>query len=281
MSVRFYSGLLALFIAIASLATAGVAKAQQETFDQAICRLIEASAAANSIPPEIFTRLIWRESSFRPHVVSSAGAQGIAQFMPGTAYEWNLDDPFDPEKALPASAAYLTAMKQQFGNWGLALAAYNAGPKRLQDWFDRGRFLPPETEDYVRFITHRSVYDSASIDGLKREPELPKDQNCLAIVSAIRTTAPQQLFEGPYAPFGVQLSGNFNKSRAITSYERVAAQFPAILSGRETLIIGSRMAGRGRRAFYRVRLPAKTMREASLLCNQLHRVGGNCVVLRN
>lgn len=272
---------LALAICFCLLLVPGKALAQQETFDQAICRLIETAAAARSIPPEMFTRLIWRESSFRPHVISGAGAQGIAQFMPGTAEEWNLDDPFDPEKAIPASAAYLTAMKDQFGNWGLALAAYNAGPKRLQDWFDKGRFLPPETEDYVRFITHRSVYDWASLEGLRREPEPPKDQGCLAIVTAIRKTAPQELIEGPYAPFGVQLSGNFSKSRAIASYERVAARFPAILGGRDTLIIGTRMAGRGRRAFYRVRLPAKTMREASLLCDRLHQAGGACVVLRN
>jgi hypothetical protein len=257
------------------------ASAQQESFDQAVCRLIETAAAANDIPPDIFTRLIWRESSFRPHVVSVAGAQGIAQFMPGTAQDWNLDDPFDPEKAIPVSAAYLKALKQQFGNWGLALAAYNAGPKRLQDWFDKARFLPPETEDYVRFITRRSVYDWAALDGLKREPEPAKDQNCLAIVTAMRKTAPQQLYEGPYAPFGVQLSGNFSKSRAVASYERVAARFPAILGGRETLIIGTRMAGRGRRAFYRVRLPARSMREASQLCDKLHRAGGACVVLRN
>ena len=281
MSLRFIALNLVVLFCLCALLGVGRAQAQQETFDQAICRLIETSAAANSIPPETFTRLIWRESSFRPHVISSAGAQGIAQFMPGTAVEWNLDDPFDPEKAIPASAAYLTAMKQQFGNWGLALAAYNAGPKRLQDWFDRTRFLPPETEDYVRFITHRSVYDWASDDGLKREKEPPRDRGCLTIVTAIRTTAPQQLFEGPYAPFGVQLSGNFSKGRAIASYERVASRFPAILGGRETLIIGTRMAGRGRRAFYRVRLPAKTMREASLLCDKLHHAGGSCVVLRN
>lgn len=281
MSLFLRPAVLALLLLHLVSAQSALAQARQETLDEAVCRLIETSAMANSIPPEIFTRLIWRESSFRPGVTSSAGAQGIAQFMPGTAVEWNLDDPFDPEKAIPASAAYLTALKQQFGNWGLALAAYNAGPKRLSDWFDRGRFLPPETEDYVRFITHRSVYDWASGDGLKREREPPKDETCLALVTSIRKTAPQQLIEGPYAPFGVQLSGNFSKSRAIASYERVAARFPAILAGRETLIIGTRMAGRGRRAFYRVRLPARTMREAGLLCDKLHRAGGSCVVLRN
>ena len=55
-----------------------------ETVDQAICRLIETSAEEQGLPVGFFTRLIWRESSFRPHVVSQAGAQGIAQFAPST-----------------------------------------------------------------------------------------------------------------------------------------------------------------------------------------------------
>lgn len=279
-TVRYLFAAALLLAVFACLATPGKAQARQESLDEAICRLIETSARANDIPPELFTRLIWRESSFRPGVTSSAGAQGIAQFMPGTAAEWKLDDPFDPEKAIPASAAYLTALKNQFGNWGLALAAYNAGPRRLSDWFTRQRYLPAETEAYVRFITHRSVYDWASADGLKREREPAKPANCLAVVTAVRKEAPR-LIEGPYAPFGVQLSGNFSKAIAIASYERAVKRFPAILAGRETLIIGTRMAGRGRRAFYRVRLPARSMREAGLICDRLHRAGGSCAVLRN
>ncbi|WP_448950909.1 lytic transglycosylase domain-containing protein [Labrys neptuniae] len=277
--------LLAAFLVAAALtgfAGNGQAAARQESLNEAICRLIETSAAANDIPTEFFTRLIWRESSFRPHVISSAGAQGIAQFMPGTAAEWNLDDPFDPEKAIPASAAYLAALKQQFGNWGLALAAYNAGPKRLSDWLADGRYLPSETRAYVYFITHRSVDDWVSDDSSKTGQEpAAKQLDCLAVVTAVSKEVPQLLIEGPYAPFGVQLSGNFSKTIAIASYERAAKRFPAILAGRETLILGTRMAGRGRRAFYRVRLPARTLREAALLCDRLHKAGGSCAVLRN
>ncbi|MGN8114595.1 lytic transglycosylase domain-containing protein [Labrys sp. 22185] len=281
MNVRYLFAAALLSAAFACLAMPGKAQARQESLDEAICRLIETSARANDIPPELFTRLIWRESSFRPHVVSSAGAQGIAQFMPGTAAEWQLDDPFDPEKAIPASAAYLTALKKQFGNWGLALAAYNAGPKRLSDWLAGGRYLPSETRAYVYFITHRNVDDWVSGDGLKAgEEPAAKPVDCLAVVTAVRKEVPR-LIEGPYAPFGVQLSGNFSKAIAIASYERAVKRFPAILAGRETLILGTRMAGRGRRAFYRVRLPARSMREASLICDKLHRAGGSCAVLRN
>ena len=68
-------------------------------------------------------------------VVTQPGAQGIAQFMPGTARRRGLDDPFDAKKALAASAAYLAELRTSFGNLGLAAAAYNAGEgKRMRSW---------------------------------------------------------------------------------------------------------------------------------------------------
>src|SRR5262245_61601012 len=76
---------LALSAALA-LAPAAAA-AQGETIDQALCRMIESAATAHRIPVDFFARLIWQESSFRPGVTSGAGAQGVAQFMPGTAAE--------------------------------------------------------------------------------------------------------------------------------------------------------------------------------------------------
>ena len=56
-----------------------------------LCGIVEASAKAEGLPVDFFTKLIWRESSFRPNAVSPAGAQGVAQFMPGTASERGLD----------------------------------------------------------------------------------------------------------------------------------------------------------------------------------------------
>ncbi len=100
----------------------------------AICAVLDRSASRNDLPLEFFTRLIWQESRFNPFSVSHAGAQGIAQFMPGTAHKVGLVDPFDPIEALPKSAALLRGLRVQFGNLGLAAAAYNAGPKRVEDW---------------------------------------------------------------------------------------------------------------------------------------------------
>ena len=132
-----------------------------ESIEQALCRLIEGSAAKNRLPVDFLTRLIWRESSFRPHVTSPAGAQGVAQFMPGTAAERRLADPFDPEQAIPEAAAFLADLVRQFGNLGLAAAAYNGGPTRVATWLDGKGGLPLETRNYVLAITSRPVDDWA------------------------------------------------------------------------------------------------------------------------
>ena len=118
-----------------------------------ICRIIEAAATREALPVPFFARLIWRESRFDPRAVSPAGAQGIAQFMPFVANGRGLADPFDPLSALLESAEYLGELLRRFGNVGLAAAAYNAGPKRVQDWLAKRGVLRQETRDYVAIIT--------------------------------------------------------------------------------------------------------------------------------
>jgi soluble lytic murein transglycosylase-like protein len=93
-----------------------------------ICHALAGAAAANDLPVEFFTRLIWQESRFNPEAVSRAGAQGVAQFMPGTARLRGLENPFDPLEAIAKSAQLLRDLHWEFGNLGLAAAAYNAGP---------------------------------------------------------------------------------------------------------------------------------------------------------
>jgi soluble lytic murein transglycosylase-like protein len=99
-----------------------------------LCGIVETSAKIEGLPVDFFTRLIWRESAFRTHAASPAGAMGVAQFMPGTASDRGLADPFDPATAIPASAKLLAELAGQFGNLGLAVAAYNAGPTALANW---------------------------------------------------------------------------------------------------------------------------------------------------
>ena len=73
------------------------------------------------------------ESNFNPFAVSPAGAQGIAQFMPGTAAAYGLSDPFDAAAAIDAQAHLMSDLLEQFdGRVELALAAYNAGPAPVE-----------------------------------------------------------------------------------------------------------------------------------------------------
>jgi hypothetical protein len=117
------------------------------------CEALTRAAEEVSLPPAFFARLIWQESRFKHDARSPVGAQGVAQFMPATAAEVGLSDPLDPLKALPASAKFLRRLHDQFGNLGLAAAAYNAGPGRIQNWLARRGPLPDETRNYVRIIT--------------------------------------------------------------------------------------------------------------------------------
>ena len=120
---------------------------------EAICLALARTALDNDLPIDFFTRLIWRESRFNSNAVSYAGAQGIAQFMPGTAAGVGLENPFDPITALRASGRFLRDLRTQFGNLGLAAAAYNAGPGRVEAWLRRRAALPRETRIYVWAIT--------------------------------------------------------------------------------------------------------------------------------
>ncbi|WP_407529267.1 lytic transglycosylase domain-containing protein [Methylobacterium oryzisoli] len=121
-------------------------------------------AAANDLPPAFLLGLLRQESGLNHRAVSRAGAQGIAQFMPGTAGERGLADPFDPYEAIPKSAELLKEYRARFGNLGLAAAAYNAGPQRIRNWLSGRATLPAETLAYVTRITGRSA-DAWRLDG--------------------------------------------------------------------------------------------------------------------
>ncbi len=122
-----------------------------------LCNALLASAQDNDLPVPFFANLLWQESRLRDDVVSPVGALGIAQFMPQTALESGLDNPFDPLQAIPASARLLRELHQQFGNLGFVAAAYNAGAHRVAEWLERRRALPLETRNYVVLVTGRSA----------------------------------------------------------------------------------------------------------------------------
>ncbi len=110
--------------------------------------------------PELWIREVMRqESGGRPNATSHAGAMGLMQVMPGTYRElqarYNLGpDPYHPYDSIQAGAAYLREMYELYGNPAF-LAAYNAGPRRLEDYLWGGRGLPNETRNYVARIGPR------------------------------------------------------------------------------------------------------------------------------
>jgi soluble lytic murein transglycosylase-like protein len=103
-----------------------------------------------SVSGALLAAQLYAESHFNPFARSSAGAQGIAQFMPGTAVAYGLDDPFDADDAIDAQAHLMRDLLRSFGSVPLALAAYNAGSARVQAC----GCIPaiPETQAYVANI---------------------------------------------------------------------------------------------------------------------------------
>jgi Transglycosylase SLT domain len=158
-----------------------------------ICDTLVESAQSNNLPIPFFIRLLRQESDFKPDVVSRAGAQGIAQFMPETAATVGLDNPFDPVQAIAASARLLRDLVRQFGNLGLAAAAYNAGPRRIQNWLSKKGRLPDETQHYVKTITGRPAETWKAAKASGPAHNLPQQVPCRedAGVIASNSSAPQ------------------------------------------------------------------------------------------
>ena len=111
---------------------------------------IAAAAQRWNVSAALLAAQLYAESGFNPFAVSPAGAQGIAQFMPGTARAYGLANPFDAAAAIDAQAHLMRDLLRQFGSVPLALAAYNAGPGAVAGC---GCVPPyPETQAYVARI---------------------------------------------------------------------------------------------------------------------------------
>lgn len=109
----------------------------------------KAAASRHGVPEDLFLRLVQQESGWNPGAVSPKGATGLAQLMPGTAQLLGVDAT-DPLENLEGGARYLRMMYDRFGDWQLALAAYNAGPEAV----DKAGGVPDyeETTNYVKVI---------------------------------------------------------------------------------------------------------------------------------
>src|SRR5262245_48493479 len=250
---------------------------------QSLCPLIQSVAAQNELPVDFFARLIWQESRLRPDAVgpvtrSGRRAQGIAQFMPATAAERLLLDAFDPAQALPKSAEFLRELRAQLGNLGLATAAYNAGPQRVQDWLAGKRRLPSETLAYVRSVTGHSADEWRRPDA--RTVTVPADTPCVGTTKLAAKPAPPIVQPpAPSAAWAVQLIGERLESTALARYNQLQKKYQPILGGHAPLIVRTTLGSAA--IWHRIRVAAETREAAETLCSRLRAAGGTCLVQRN
>jgi hypothetical protein len=278
---RLNSLFAAILFAVPGVAGAQPAPKPPVTIER-ICDLIYVHAKISRISEHFFARLIWKESRFDPGAVSPVGAEGIAQFMPGTAKMRGLSDSFDPDLAIPASAKYLGEMKARFGNLGLAAAAYNSGESRVSRWLANGGFLPLETENYVLDIMGEpaDAFADRAYAGKVQPLDAGKsfDAACRAMPATMSATIPMANVHTK--PWGVQVAGNFRRDAAVRQYQRVKARVSPLLAGYEPVVSRVRSAI-GRRGVYAVRIGVDDRANADIICQQLRGAGGSCVVMRN
>lgn len=257
---------------------------ERKSFADTICGEIDARAQEHALPQAFMARLIWKESLFDPGAVSPKGAQGIAQFMPGTAKRRGLEDPFEPKQALAASAAYLAELRNLFGNLGRAAAAYNAGEERVRRWLAGTSGLPYETQDYVLSITGRSHEEWKADNASFEIPAIGKDgsfpDQCRSLV--MRELSPQavSVAQGPRKPWGVVLSGGFSEARALQAFRVIRNRYPQ-LKDEQPMVTRKVNRSMGRRKMVRVMVGRDTRAEAQKLCKELTALGGACLVAKN
>jgi hypothetical protein len=245
-----------------------------------LCEVLAKAAASHDLPADFFTRLIWQESHFKADAVSRAGAQGVAQFMPATARLRRLENPFDPLEAIDKSAQLLRELHREFGNLGLAAAAYNAGSGRVRDWLGGRRPLPGETRAYVRLVTGRSAeeWTGGQTSPLETRPlkVVPCDLPTAALVQPNRDASARA---ETIKPWGVEVVGSATPALALARYREWRSKYAAIVGEREPHVVIRGHVGDTGAA--RVRIGADTRLDAEKLCAALRAARTYCDVLRN
>ncbi|MDB5621706.1 MAG: hypothetical protein JWR39_269 [Devosia sp.] len=256
----------------------------EPTYVADVCSAISRFSRHWQIPEAFFARLIWQESRFDPQAISPAGAQGIAQFMPGTARLRALDNPFDPAQALARSAEYLRFLEQKYGNLGLAAAAYNGGEGRVSRFVAGTSGVAGETRNYVSIITGRPVdywrNEAPEPVDFTLEPATPFQDSCLDMASAVRMPDLDST-AAAWQPWGVLIAQHNSSDVARSRFESAQAKFSKVLGEEPLLLITVRNPNFGPRLRFSAMVGRPTRAEATALCNRLIAAGGNCIVQKN
>jgi hypothetical protein len=191
-----------------------------------------------------------------------------------------LENPFNPLEAIDKSAQLLRDLNREFGNLGLAAAAYNAGSGRVRDWLLRGRPLPGETRAYVRLVTGRSVEEWAAGQPDPLETRalkvLPCDLPAATLVHPDRYASARTK---TVKPWGVEVVGSSTPALALARYREWRSKYAAIVGDREPHVVVRGVLGDMGAA--RVRIGADTQADAAKLCAALRAARTYCDVMRN
>src|ERR1700759_378348 len=209
---------------------------------RSLCQTIASAATQNDLPFEFFSRIIWQESRFNsgaigPVTRGGQRAQGIAQFMPATALERSVSDPFDPFEALPKSAEFLRELRAEFGNLGLAAAAYNAGPQRVRDWLDGKRTLPSETQAYVQNVTGHSAQEWKLPKPTVLAIVPPAEMSCIESVKLLQKPQPPVASGATRPAWVAQLIGDSSEAAAVSRFRQMQGKLRSALGSYEPAIL--------------------------------------------
>lgn len=153
--------------------------------------IVKAAATHYSVDADLISSVIAAESNFDPKAISKKNARGLMQLLPETAARFGVQNIFDPQENIDAGTHYLRDLLQRYNNdTSLALAAYNAGPQRVEQF---GR-VPPyaETASYIRRVKRGYEKSKAGLT-LESVPVAPvkKSETTAPVHSSVRTTASQ------------------------------------------------------------------------------------------
>lgn len=253
------------------------------SFARDVCRQIAAEAGLNDLPAAFLARLLWQESRFDPNAVSPARAMGIAQFIASTARLRGLGDPFNPARAIEASAAYLSEMSRRYGNVGLAAIGYNGGERRVEGWIARTGGLARETIDYVRIVTGESAQTwrdappaakTFALDG-----DTPFQVACEAMAASRRIT-PLAAPPARLSAWGVQIGYGTDPRGARAAYDRLDASCRRAAPIARLEFVPQDRRGRAR-PIVAARIGADNRAQALALCRAIAEAGCLCRAYRN
>jgi hypothetical protein len=191
-------------------------------------------------------------------------------------------------QALPKAAEFLAELRNQFGNLGLAAAAYNAGPRRVRDWLDGTGGMPAETRNYVLATTGRELEDWVAIGKNGTPSDGETKATCLELVALFRqepnqfvSRLKQSVTRAFAMPWGIQMATGFNRNQALAAYANVVKSLGTVFDkeadpARQPILVRSR----GTSSFYQVRIGANSRSEADRLCTQIRLAHGACLVKR-